>query len=181
MKFNSKDLSALLFFNEVSPLDCYALLVKTWGIGENLAIALINVYGGHLYNISNAVNRLASFSSSSLSLRGNFTVPLDPLATADILTVLEVYGGYADKSSKKLNWNSKVVKALKSLAETGFYAIDKPEVGKEGEPESLEEQFSHLNIAGVVERNSIVPGVPKELWNGKFPLCSMIMLIRFFA
>jgi hypothetical protein len=172
LNFNSDDLSLLLFFNEVSPRDCYDLLVKKWGVGENLAIALMSVYGGHLYNISKAINGLALSN-------GNFITPLSSRASADILTLLEDNYGYAGKSSKTLRWNSNVVVALKSLAEKGFYAIDKPRVNREGEPESLVEQFSHLYIAGIVERNSIVPGVPHEMWDGKSAK-TFVVLFRSF-
>lgn len=159
MKFNINDLRRLLFFNEVSPRDCYDLLVNEWGVGENLAISLLNVYGGHLFNISEAINALALSN-------GSFTTPLSEGASGDIVDVLKSAGGYDE--SKRINENSEVVKALKALAEKGFYPVGKPNVAKESEPLPLEEQLSQLNIAGVVGRNSVVPGVPQEMWKGKF-------------
>ena len=159
MKFNTDDLDRLLFFNEVSPQDCYDLLVNGWGLGQNLAVSLLNVYGGHLFNISKAINALALSN-------GTFTTPLSPRATADIVHTLRKNNGYLEDET--IDWNSKVVKVLSSLAEKGFYAVKEPNIGQEAEPESLEEQLSQLNIAGVVERKSVVPGIPKEMWKGMF-------------
>ena len=163
MKFNIDDLERLLYFHEVSPRDCYDILVNEWNSGENLAISLLNVYGGHLLQLSNAIDALA------LSNGNNFITPLSPFDTGNILTVIEDNHGYIDKTSKKeLDWDSEVVKALQSLAETGFYPITNPKVvSKESDLLSMEEQLSQLGIAGVVERHSIVTGIPKEMWKSK--------------
>lgn len=165
MNFNSDDLNRLLFFNEVSPRNCYDLLVDEWGMGESLAIALLNVYGGHIFNISRAIDALALWNE-------NFTIPLSASAPGDIVHVLKSAGG--NDESKRIKGDSEIVKALKALAEKGFYPISHPNVSKESEPQSLEEQLSQLNIAGVVERNSIVPGVPTEMWKGKYSACRLV-------
>jgi hypothetical protein len=165
--FNSNDLSQLLFFNEISPRDGYDLLVKDWGVGERLAICLLSVYGGHVYNISKAINELAISSE-------NFTAPLSPSATSDIITILKNNKGFIE-NSRNINSNSDVVKALKSLAEKGFYAIEEYSVSSE--VESLEEQFSRLNIAGVVYRHSIVPGLSEEVWKGQFDFSYASLLL----
>ena len=49
--FNAEDLTDYIFAGEVSPDKMYELLVTRWGVGNNLAVALIDYYGGHVYDI----------------------------------------------------------------------------------------------------------------------------------
>jgi hypothetical protein len=47
LRFKPSHFTKLMFFNEVSPIDTYHLLVDSWGVGEHLTVALMNIYGGH--------------------------------------------------------------------------------------------------------------------------------------
>ena len=49
--FNVEDLTDYIFAGEVPTDKMYELLVTKWGVGNNLAVAFIDYYGGHVYGI----------------------------------------------------------------------------------------------------------------------------------
>ena len=58
--FNPLDITRFIFPGEVTPDKAYELLTQRWGVGPNLAVALIDHYGGNLYNIQQKLNQLNS-------------------------------------------------------------------------------------------------------------------------
>ena len=54
------DVTDYIFAGEVPPDKMYELLVTKWGVGHNLATALIDHYGGHVYDILLKLEELSS-------------------------------------------------------------------------------------------------------------------------
>ncbi len=48
----------LTYAGEVPPADMFALLTTRWGMGEHLATAFLNFYGGHVFDAYKAVSKL---------------------------------------------------------------------------------------------------------------------------
>ena len=48
--FNLEDLSGYIFSSELPPKDMYELLTTRWGIKHDLALQLLSIYGGHIYD-----------------------------------------------------------------------------------------------------------------------------------
>eukprot|EP01036_Dinobryon_divergens_P022095 gene22095-30330_t len=49
-----------IFAGEVSPKDMYQLLTSEWGLGDRLAVTLIDHYGGNIWNVYQALIRLST-------------------------------------------------------------------------------------------------------------------------
>ena len=58
INFNLGDFNGYIYAGEVPPKDMYDLLTVKWGIEPNVAIALISIYGGHIYDMKEALFRL---------------------------------------------------------------------------------------------------------------------------
>ena len=50
-EFNAPDITQNILAGEVPPYKMYELLTTRWGMGHNLAVTLIDHYGGHIYDI----------------------------------------------------------------------------------------------------------------------------------
>lgn len=48
--FNTDNFNKYVYAGEVPPRYMYTLLTEEWQIEENIAIALMNHYGGHIYD-----------------------------------------------------------------------------------------------------------------------------------
>ena len=59
MKFNDDNFTKLMFMSEVSPAQMYHLLTEEWRMGEHLAIAMIEFFGGHIWNHHRAIKSFA--------------------------------------------------------------------------------------------------------------------------
>lgn len=64
---NTMDFSKDIFSGEVPPDKMYELTTR-WGVGYNLAIALIYIYGGHLYS---TFRKLVEFSKGDILILGS--------------------------------------------------------------------------------------------------------------
>jgi hypothetical protein len=53
-----KDISKFLFAGEVPPNEMYKLLTQEWDLSEKLSLAIISLYGGHIWRICQALMRL---------------------------------------------------------------------------------------------------------------------------
>lgn len=56
--FNLANLNGYIYTAEVPPNETYKLLTTKWGVAPNVALALINLYGGHIYDMKEALIRL---------------------------------------------------------------------------------------------------------------------------
>ena len=59
MNFNCQNFSSYIFAGEIAPNKMYQLLTTQWGVKENLALALIDIYGGHILDAVYAINGLS--------------------------------------------------------------------------------------------------------------------------
>ena len=58
LAFNTDDFTKYIFSGEISPKSMYELLTEKWGIDPYLANILIDFYGGHIYDVYEALLRL---------------------------------------------------------------------------------------------------------------------------
>jgi hypothetical protein len=106
LHFNTTDLTELLFAGEIPPDKMYELLTTQWGVRHNLAMALIDLYGGHIYDISTHLNELNN--------RKGAYIPGSQRQFDDVQNCLD-FGG-DEKRMREL---------LTQIAEKGFAPISK--------------------------------------------------------
>jgi hypothetical protein len=133
-----KDISEYIFAGEVPPNEMYKLLTEEWKIPENLSLALMSLYGGHIYSVYRALE--------SLMLKKKAFVPLDPNTYADI-----------QKCFKEDVDTNILVEKFKLLAEVGFAPLLERE-------EPVAEVLSRNNVAGVVPQGSLMIGLRESVW-----------------
>jgi hypothetical protein len=115
------------------------LLVTEWKLTNKLALGLVNLYGGHLYDIYLALIRLRKLKTRFF--------PFDADRSANIALCFE------EKIEEKL-----LVDTLKLLAETGFVPLR-----KRNDP--VAELLSKNNVAGVVKKSSLNVGLSESVWD----------------
>ena len=125
----------------------YSLLTNTWKVGPNLSMALMDHFGGHIWDTYNAVSKLAirkeNFDPSGV---------WDPSATMEILDALE--------SFENTDHEQRMRDSLKLLAINGFVAFAKNPLH-----DPVARKISENNIGGVVKEGSIIVGLPDTVWN----------------
>ena len=137
--FNSDDITKFFFAGEVPPNEMHKLLTQEWKLSENLSLALISLYGGHIYNIYKALMRLREMKSRFYSFDADLTSKIA-------------------KCFKKEVDKEILVSTLKSLSETGFYPLKDVD-------ETVAEVLSKHNVAGVVKSASLNVGLPDSVWD----------------
>jgi hypothetical protein len=137
--FNLGDITKFLFAGEVPPNQMYKLLTEEWKLSENLSLALISVYGGHIYNIYKALIRLREVKKDFYIFDANLSSNIDSC--------------FDCKINKK-----QLIKYLVQLSENGFTPLKKR---NDAEAEVL----SRYNVAGVVVNSALNVGLPKSVWN----------------
>ena len=137
--FNTMDITQLIFAGEVPPDKMYELLTKRWGMGHNLAVAFIDHYGGHIYDIFRRLEQLNS--------KGEDFVAMSQAQTDDVQMCLDFDG---DKKHMR--------ELLTQIAEKGFAPL-----GKKTDREA--EVISQYNVGGLVQRDqAVVVGLPAHVW-----------------
>ncbi len=139
--FNLKDINEFLFAGEIPPKEMLKLLTTVWKLTDTLALALVNLYGGHLYDIYLALIRLRK-------LKTRFT-PFIANHSAGIAKC------FKENVDKKL-----LVDTLKLLAEAGFAPL-------KDQDDPIAEVLSKHNVAGVVMQTSLNVGLPDRVWDGE--------------
>jgi hypothetical protein len=104
--FNLKDIKHFLFAGEVPPNEMYKLLTQEWKLSENLALAVINLYGGHIYDIYSALMILRKVKQKFVPFSSNLSANIGMC--------------FAGKEDKK-----QLIKYLTQLAENGFVPLMK--------------------------------------------------------
>jgi hypothetical protein len=127
-----------LFVGEIPPNEMFHLLTAQWEVPDALALALVSLYGGHLYDIYRALDRLRI-------LKARF-FPFD----ADLSAGIEE--SFEEDVDKTL-----LVDTLKLIAETGFAPL-------ENLKDPIAEVLSKHNVAGVVIKASLNVGLPDSVW-----------------
>mmetsp|Transcript_11280 Transcript_11280/g.18944 ORF Transcript_11280/g.18944 Transcript_11280/m.18944 type:complete len:487 (-) Transcript_11280:289-1749(-) len=141
LNFNIEFITRAIFVGEIPPKDMIRLLRDEWNIRENLALALMSIYGGQYYNAYRAIGELV--------MRGEDFYPFGFHDPQGILRCFKELG--KDQES--------LVHVLEQLAVTGFAGVLDRE-------DPVAEVLSKNNVAGVVGRSSIVVGLPRDMWLG---------------
>ena len=119
------------------------LLTTQWDVEANVALTLISIYGGHVYDVRQALSRLHLFKES-------FDVYFDADLTADVQNCLEW------KFQNKKD-NIRMRDTLRQLAMTGFVPISSIN-------DPVAEVISLNNVGGVIKKNGIVVGLNRQVW-----------------
>ena len=146
---NMADLRKHYIIGDLSPKDTYKLLTEQWYLGPNLAAALINLYGGHLYTIANAL--------SDFYVEGESYEPIvsyGPVFQGQVELCLDECLSSENERTRK-----RIVPALKTLAETGFLEM------KSIDP--IAKSIAKHNVGGFVPREAFAPSIPNELRDDK--------------
>ena len=137
--YNLLDITGFIYAGEVPPDKAFELLTKKWCVGHNLAVALIDHYGGNLYDISEQLIQLKRKGEN-----------LDARSQVQANAVLKCLKFDGDKRHMR--------ELLTQLAENGFAPICDVQ-----DPEA--EVISKFNVGGVVQRqNATVIGLPVAVW-----------------
>ena len=138
LSFNLDDINKFLFAGEVPPNEMYRLLTEEWKLSETLSLALISLYGGHIYNIYKALMRLREMKEDFYSFEATPSSNIDNCFDCEIN-------------------KDQLVKYLKQLSESGFTPLKKRN-------DAVAEILSRHNVAGVVMKSSLIVGLPKSVW-----------------
>ena len=140
--FNINNLEKLIFAGEVSPKEMNQLLTCEWGVGDRLAVALIDHYGGNIWDVYRALIRLATE-------RKSFYAP-DPRLSSAVIKCLKW------KENQEGD-HELMVEALRQLAVTGFCPVDDYD-------DPIANVISANYVGGVVMKGSVIIGLPEEVW-----------------
>ena len=138
LRFNLQNLNQIIYAGEIAPNDMYKLLTEEWKLSSKLATILINIYGGHIYDIYQALQDLESM--------GKQFSPLDSFLSSNV--------------QKCLKWNEDkdlIIDVLKQLANSGFYPLEEAD-------DPIARIISENNVGGVVRKNSLIVGLNEEVW-----------------
>jgi hypothetical protein len=136
LHFNTTDLTRLVFAGEIPPDKMYELLTTRWGVKHYLAVALINLYGGHI-----------SLNLNELNICKDTYIPGSRGQVKDVLSCLD-FGG--DKKRMR--------ELLTQIAENGFAPLSR-------ETDPVAEFISENNVGGLVQRqHATVIGLPDDVW-----------------
>jgi hypothetical protein len=78
------DITEFILTSEVPPDKMYELLTTKWGVGHNLAVALIDHYGGHIYDTLR--------NSEELNEIGDHFIPGSTLQAIDVMRCMDFDG-----------------------------------------------------------------------------------------
>jgi hypothetical protein len=140
LSFNLKDITEFIFAGEVPPNEMYKLLTDEWKLSNNLSLALISLYGGHIWDIYQALMRLRESKEDFY--------PFDANLTSNIAKCFK--NGGEDKEL--------LINTLKLLSENGFSPLKEDD-------EPVSEILSKHNVAGVVMKTALNIGLPKSVWS----------------
>ena len=141
--FSSRNFTELIFAGEVPPADMFALLTTRWGMGEHLAVAFLNFYGGHVFDAYNAVSEL-DLQKEHYDQYSPWVTSLDCGALANCL----------EMAGESKSDQTRMKKVLTSLATSGFSAIKSSSA-----TDKVAEMISVRNVGGVVPLGATVVGL----------------------
>ena len=110
----------------------YSLLTEKWNLGPNLSLALMNHFGGHIWDTYNAISQL----SNKLN---NFD-PAGVCSASVLMEILDSIESFENKDDKK-----RVIDMLPCLAINGFVPLEHNPFH-----DVIVKKLSENNIAGVV-------------------------------
>jgi hypothetical protein len=134
-----EDISKFLFAGEVPPNEMYKLLTQEWDLSEKLSLAIISLYGGHIWDIYQALMRLREMKERFYLFDANLSANIDECFT--------------DKIKKE-----DMISTLQILAESGFVPLQKRN-------DANAEVISLHNVGGVVVKSTLNVGLPDSVWD----------------
>ena len=155
LNFNLLNLKKYIYAGEVPPKDMYQLLTVKWEIEPNIAVALIDIYGGHIYDVKEALVRLHSEKE-------NFDYFFDSSAYTDVLQCLNW------KFIKKSD-NVRMRSILKQLAISGFFPLE--DIG-----DPVAEVIGRNNVGGIIRKSGTTIGLNRQVWaNNSFAYIGIVV------
>jgi hypothetical protein len=142
-EFNLANFNGYIYAGEVPPKDMYDLLTVKWGIDPNLAVALINVYGGHIYDMKEVLSRLHLEKETFRQL-------FDSNLSDDVRDCLE-WKFEKDEDDMRMR------DTLRQLAVTGFVPLKSIK-------DPVAKVISMNNVGGVVKSFAKVIGLRPDVW-----------------
>lgn len=143
--FNLQNIEKLMFMGEVPPFKMFELLTTKWGMRDNLALALVDAFGGHIWNTRVAVKEIA---------RGLTDFSCEAAWGATIEAV-EPCLQWAEENDRVEDMR----KALEALVSDSFYPIR-----RRGDP--IARTIARNNVGGLVRRGGIMIGLNQSAWDG---------------
>lgn len=150
MGFNLMNLNAFRYFGDIPPNQMFQLLTTKWNMKENLALAFVDAYGGHVLHASEALTRLA-----------------DSYEMGDSFEVQDGYGMSIDDVRSCILWAkannqlSRMLAVLKAIARDGYFEINDL---KGDDDHAIFETICRNSVGGPVKRRSFVLGFDKDQW-----------------
>ena len=154
--YNRNHISQSLVLSDVSPSDTLRLL-STWGVRPSLAYMLVDIYGGHILQISRALVDLYR-NKEDAEINRSFIEGLGDQLIACI------------NESKEKRIHKKVMEALYTLMQTGFFACDFDD--------PVADLITKNNIAGFIGDRAVVPGLSKKVRRNQAGLIPSSQMIR---
>jgi hypothetical protein len=144
---------------ELSPKVMYQLLSQEWKVGPNLAVGMIDCFGGNVLDHMNALLKLAM-------MKENFS----PQDVYDMCYSMMI--GSTINRFNATGEEERMRDCLSSLAKHGSVGIP-PTVFED----SVCCTICGNNIGAVVKRGSLVVGLPERTWEGTVPLFFLSSLL----
>lgn len=152
LRFNLDNLNCYIYAGEIPPFEMYKLLTEKWDMEHRLAVALIDCFGGHIYDVYRALICLQMDMEDF------------DLVDSDL----------QDKVRRCLQWQGekkddpiRMRESLRQLARTGFFPLENVD-------DPLAKVLSENNVGGVVRRSAKIIGLRREVWqeadNGIVPV-----------
>ena len=154
--YNRNHISQSLVLSDVSPGDMLRLL-SSWGVRPSLAYLLVEIYGGHILQISRALVDLYR-NKDKAEINISFISGLSSQLAVCI------------KESIETGIEEKVTEALNTLMRTGFFACDFTD--------PVAALLTKFNRAGFIEKQSEVPGLSKMVRGERSGLVPSTQMIR---
>ena len=149
MGFKSVFLDSVMVLGEVLPDDMYTLLTTDFQLRHNLALRLIDLFGGHIYHVIKVLRRLQQSKHQDL-------VPREAFPEGGIGNVESCLSDCQDDKETK-----RMVEVLKILAMKGFVPM------KGGD--KIGRILTRNYVAGFVSPTSSTYGIDKAFAGGMVP------------
>ena len=138
-EFNAPDITQHILAGEVPPDKMYELLTTRWGMGHNLAVTLIDHFGGNIYNIFRNLIELNEVGENYFAISLEDTNNVQRFVKSD-----------GDKKHMR--------ELLTQIADKGFDPLSDV---RDREAEVI----SQYNVGGLVQRGqATVIGLPDHVW-----------------
>ena len=153
--YNINHISHVLFVGDVSPIDMFQLL-SSWGIRPSLAFLLIEIYGGHILQITRALTDLHHHHQKA-DIDHNFIFGLSCQLKSCI---------------KECNEQKIDKDVMRTLMKTGFFPCKSTD--------QIVEIFTKHDVGRFISDSAIAPCLSNELRRHKSGIIPSTQMIRIF-